>query len=110
MCWQTAEGKELIPLIQTTKTLFPVQLAAVPLDRRGDVNNPQVKEKVDAAGNKTYYRVRGTAGGDKIMYPGDISAQVADLDAVKILLHSVASDNAHWLTADIKDYYLDTPS
>jgi hypothetical protein len=109
-CWQTAEVEELIRLIQTTKTLVPIHRTAVPVERRGDVTyyNPQVKEKVDAAGNKTY-RVRGTAGGDKILYPGDISAQVADLDAVKILLHSVISDDAHWLTADIKDYYLGTP-
>ena len=28
---------------------------------------------------------------------------------VKILLHSVISDNSHWLTIDIKDYYLNTP-
>ena len=108
--WRTAEVEELIRLIRTSKTLVPIPRDSVPTDRRRDVTyyNPQVKEKVDAAGNKTF-RVRGTAGGDRITYPGEVSAQVADLDAVKILLNSVVSDNAQWLTADIKDYYLGTP-
>ena len=65
--------------------------------------------------NKTY-RVRGTIGGDKINYPGEVSAQTADMDAVKILLQAVLHDKyigklAHteFITLDIKDYYLGAP-
>jgi hypothetical protein len=31
------------------------------------------------------------------------------MPAIKLLIHSVISDNAKWMTVDIKDYYLNTP-
>jgi hypothetical protein len=31
------------------------------------------------------------------------------MPAIKLLIHSVISDNANWMTIDIKDYYLNTP-
>ena len=70
--------------------------------------NPQTKQKRDASGNTTY-RIRGSAGGDKIHYDGPTSALTADMSVVKLLLHSVVSDQASWMTLDIKDYYLGTP-
>ena len=48
-------------------------------------------------------------GGDRVNYPGPTTARTAAMPLVKILLHSVISDNSHWLTIDIKDYYLNTP-
>jgi hypothetical protein len=50
---------------EQSQTLFPVYMASVPHDDRGDITryNPKPKEKLDADGNKTC-RVRGTAGGD----------------------------------------------
>ena len=54
-------------------------------------------------------RVRGTIGGDRINYPGSVSARTADMEVVKLLLNSVVSTGAHWMTIDIVDYYLGTP-
>ena len=55
------------------------------------------------------YRIRGTAGGDRINYDGPTKANTAALPTVKILLQSVVSDNANFMTLDIKDFYLMTP-
>jgi hypothetical protein len=69
--WQVAEIEELMRLSpEQSQTLFPVHMAAVPHDRRGDITyrNTKPKEKLDADGKKTC-RIRGTAGGDKINYP-----------------------------------------
>lgn len=108
--WVTAENEEYDRLF-ATETMHPTVMAAIPHDRRGDVTyyNPQTKEKLDDTGDKVY-RIRGTAGGDKVNYPFDVSARTADLDAVKILIHSVVSDSeAKLASADISDFYLNTP-
>lgn len=55
------------------------------------------------------FPIRGTAGGNKINYTGPTSAQTAAMPVVKLLLHSVVSEHKHWMTIDIKDYYLNTP-
>ena len=55
------------------------------------------------------YRIRGTAGGDRINYDGPTKANTAALSTVKILLQSVVSDDANFMTLDIKDFYLMTP-
>ena len=64
--------------------------------------------KIDST-DSTTYRIRGTAGGDKINYNGPTSAQTAAMPVVKLLLHSVVSEHKKWMTIDIKDYYLNTP-
>ena len=107
--WQLAEAEELDRLL-TTETIRPILNDQQPLTRRRDTTyyNPQTKEKENAAGERTY-RIRGTIGGDRVNYPGPTTARTAAMPLVKILLHSVISDNSHWLTIDIKDYYLNTP-
>ena len=70
--------------------------------------NPQTKQKRDALGAVTY-RIRGTAGGGRMNYRGPTSALTADMPVAKLLIHSIVSDNAKWMTIDIKDYYLGTP-
>lgn len=56
------------------------------------------------------YRVRGTAGGDRMDYNGPTSAQTASIDTVKCLLHAVVSEpDARFSTADISNYFLGTP-
>ena len=83
-------------------------MADIPAERRRDITyyNEQVKEKMK--NGAIVRRVRGTAGGDKTHFTGKVSAQTADMDVVKILIHSVASDNADFIAVDIKDYYLGT--
>ena len=111
--WLRAEVEEFDRLF-ASKTLIPILYRNIPLERRVDITyyNPQTKEKIGADGSKTY-RIRGTAGGDRVNYPGDVSARTADMEVVKTLIHSVASDRLHgamnWMTLDIKDFYLGTP-
>jgi hypothetical protein len=53
------------------------------------------------------YRIRGAAGGDRINYDDDpTKANTAALSTVKILLQSVVSNNASFMTLNMKDFYL----
>ena len=107
--WKIAEDTEVSRLLDTT-TMHPIHSQQQPLDRRGDTTyyNPKPKEKYDDDMNKVY-RIRGTAGGDRINYDGPTKANTAALSTVKILLQSIVSDNANFMTLDIKDFYLMTP-
>ena len=107
--WEQAEQEEFDRLV-LTETMRPVHLADIPSERRADITyyNPQVKEKLNEEQEKIF-RVRGTLGGDRLNYPFDVTARTADLDAVKILIHSVVSDDGgKYMTADVSDYYLGT--
>ena len=66
--WLKAEDTEWDRLLGT-KTCHAIHLHQQPLDRRGDTTyyNPKPKEKYDDDMNKVY-RIRGTAGGDRINY------------------------------------------
>jgi hypothetical protein len=112
--WFVAEGEEICRLIDSL-TMHAILTQDQPVDRRGDTTyyNPQTKEKLKADGSITY-RIRGTAGGNAINYPGEVSARTADMEVVKALFQSAASDRAKnqgglMLTADNKDFYLGTP-
>ncbi len=95
---------EIIHNVDTTRYVatFGCQLHQQPVYRRGDTTyyNPKPKEKYDDDMNKVY-RVRGTAGGDRINYDGPTKANTAALSTVKILLQSVVSDDANFMTLDI---------
>jgi hypothetical protein len=107
--WKMAEDIEISRLLDTT-TMHPILLHQQLVDRREDTTyyNPKPKEKYDDDMNKVY-RIRGTAGGDRINYDGPTKANTAALSTVKILLQSVVSDDANFMTLDIKDFYLMTP-
>jgi len=54
--------------------------------------------------------IRFTVGGNQINYPGNVSTKTAQLTTAKIMLNSVLSTKAaKFGTADIKDFYLNTP-
>ena len=54
-------------------------------------------------------RVRWTAGGDKIEYPGSVSTPTAEMLTAKILFNSVIStDDARFMGIDISDFYLNS--
>jgi hypothetical protein len=108
--WLTAEAAEIDHLLATT-TMHAIHLHQQPSDRRGDTTyyNPKPKEKYDDEMNKVFYRIRGTAVGDRINYDGPTKAKTAAQSTVKLLLQSVVSDNAKFMTLDIKDFYLMTP-
>lgn len=55
-------------------------------------------------------RVRLTAGGNLIDYPGELTTRTADLTTTKMLWNSVISTtDARYLCLDIKNFYLGTP-
>ena len=58
------------------------------------------------------HRVRLTAGGNKIDYPGDPSSPAVSLLNVKIHMNStipLAKHNARYMCIDMKNFYLGTP-
>ena len=58
------------------------------------------------------HRVRLTAGGDKLDYPGDPSYPTVSLLNVKIHINSTiprAKNNSRYMCIDIKNFYLGTP-
>jgi hypothetical protein len=86
--WTLAELEEITRLI-LSGTLFPILHSAIPHDRLRDIvyYNPVVKQKLNPDGT-IKFRVRGTAGGNLLSVPYDVSARTASLDVVKLLLHS----------------------
>ena len=87
--WLQAESEEFDRLFDS-KTISPIHLVDQPQCRRRDTTyfNPQTTQKVNTMG-KTTYRIRGTAGGDRINYSEPTSAQTAAMTVVKLLIHSV---------------------
>jgi hypothetical protein len=105
--WKKADSEEYSRLTDS-HTFHPIHHHQLPLGRIATYYNPQYKEKIDHAGAHER-RCRGTIGGDRLPYPGAVSARTADMEVVKVLLNSALSDNAELMTLDIKDYYLGTP-
>ena len=55
-------------------------------------------------------RVRMTAGGNLIKYPGELTTRTADLTTSKVVWNSVLStEDAKFMGLDIKNFYLGTP-
>jgi len=116
--WTTAFGKEFGSQAQGdnktgkkgSDTLFVLdheQIKAIPKDRtityaRLVVDYRPQKEDPN--------RVRITAGGNLIDYPGDVTTRTADLVTSKILWNSVLStEGAKYMTMDISNFYLSAP-
>ena len=104
--WITAHGEEIVRLIESKTGIF-IHRSAMPRDRKAAYYNPQLKIKVKSG--VIQYRVRGTIGGDQVHYPGATTAYTAALETIRILLNAVVSEDAEFMTADIKDFYLGTP-
>jgi hypothetical protein len=104
--WEKAHGEEIIRLIESKTGRF-IHRSEMPEGRKAAYYNPQLKIKVKS--DETIYRVRGTIGGDQIIYPGVTTAYTAHLETIRILLNAVVSESALFMTADIKDFYLGTP-
>ena len=65
-------------------------------------NRPQKEEKK---------RVRWAAGGDRVIYEGDLITPAANIVTVKFYINSTIFDpNAKYYTMDVKDFYLGTPT
>jgi hypothetical protein len=115
--WSHSYGNEIGRLAQGmpgrntgTNTIFFIKKDQVPKGRAKDVTYGLITtlirpEKIDEPN-----RTRLVAGGDRVHYPGDAGTPTADLLTVKLLLNSIIStENARFMTMDIKDFYLNTP-
>ena len=95
--------------VKGTKTIKFIRKRDVPKGRLKDVTygsflctiRPEKKEK---------NRTRFTVGGDRINYPGRVETPTADMLVAKLLFNSVVSTKgARFMTADISNFYLNTP-
>ncbi len=96
--WERAEADELIRLLDS-KAIVSIKYYEIPEDHLGDIvyYNPVVKQKRNDDGS-IKCRVRGTAGGDRLTVPYDVSARSASLEIIKMLIHSIVSSNKKWRT------------
>lgn len=106
--WLKAANEEFDRLITETGTMKFINWDQKPAERKASYYNPQTRIKTKSDGSLEY-RVRGTYGGDISDYQGPTSARTADMVTIKILLNAVVSEEAKFMTMDIKDFYLGTP-
>jgi hypothetical protein len=116
--WTTAFGKEFGSLAQGgNRTNTAGTDSMFILDRHEIPNIPKdrtvtyARVVVDFRPQKPDpNRVRITAGGNLITYPGELTTRTADLTSSKILWNSVLSTpDAKYMCIDIKNFYLNTP-
>ena len=112
--WLLATSKEIGRLAQGLKdvlpgtdTMFFIPHSAKPTDRKATYLRIVAEHKPS---KPDPYRIRFTAGGDKVEYPGNVSTPTVDISTVKCHLNSVLSTPAaRYMTVDLKDFYLNTP-
>ena len=93
--------------VKGTDTIFFIKHTDIPAGRRATYLRNVVTDRPQKANPA---RVRWTAGGDQVDYPGEVSTKTADLTTAKILLNSVVSTpGAKFMGIDLKDFYLNTP-
>ena len=105
--WEKAHGEEIVRLIESKTGRF-IHRREMPAGRQAAYYNPQCKIKIKPDGT-IQHRIRGTIGGDKVYYPGVTAAFVANLETIRIEVNATASEDAELITADITDFYLNTP-
>ena len=104
--WKRADGEEIERLL-TTGTIKPILFSDIPTNRVVTYVNPICVEKTNDDGSLKF-RTRLTIGGDRIIYPYDTTAVTAEMNALKILLNCMISEDAKWTTMDLTDFYLGT--
>jgi hypothetical protein len=102
-----AAAEEFDRLIDETATMKFIPWNTKPSGRKVSYYNPQVRIKTNPDGT-LLYRVRGTYGGDVSDYHGPTAAQTADMTSIKILWNATVSEEANFMSIDIKDFYLGT--
>ena len=116
--WETGFGKEWGSLCQGDKrtgsvgtntfiVIRPDQVPLIPKDRTVTYANIVVDYRPQ---KEDPNRVRITAGGNLIIYPGELTTRTADITTSKILWNSVLSTaKAKYMCMDIKNFYLCAP-
>jgi hypothetical protein len=116
--WQTAFGKDFGGMAQGdnktgqkgTNSIFVMthdEIQLIPADRTVTYARAVVNfcpQKLDP------HRIRITAGGNLINYPGELTTRTADLTTPKLMWNSVLStEGAKYMCLDIKNFYLTAP-
>ena len=116
--WQTAFGKDFGGMAQGdrktgqkgTNSIFVMthdEIKLIPKDRTVTYARVVVDFRPQKADP---YRIRITAGGNLINYPGELSTRTADLTTSKLMWNSVLSTvGAKYMCLDIKNFYLTAP-
>jgi hypothetical protein len=115
--WRAANGTELIKLVETSRSLTPVHTAtSLPTYLNNVVKEKWFPSALLRPGDRRDIvsdvdrRVRGTAGGDRLTVSSLVSTAVASHPTVNCLFNAVVSENAHFGTIDLTDFYLGTPN
>jgi hypothetical protein len=116
--WQTAFGKDFGGMAQgdrktgqkETNSIFVMTHDEIKLIPR-DCTVTYAWVIVDFRPQKADpYRIRITAGGNLINYPGELSTRTADLTTSKLMWNSILSTvGAKCMCLDIKNFYLTAP-
>jgi hypothetical protein len=104
--WAQADSEEIERLF-VAGTIEPEFFRDIPADRVITYVNPICVDKTNDDGS-IKFRTRLTIGGDRIEYPYDTAAVTAEMDAIKILLNCMISEDANLSTIDITDFYIGT--
>jgi hypothetical protein len=101
----TQEDSEEMERLFTTGTIQPILFRSIPNNKVITYVNPVCVEKTNDDGSVKFC-TRLTIGGDRIVYPYDTSVVTAELDALKILVNCMISEDANWSAVDLTDFYL----
>jgi hypothetical protein len=101
--WEQADAEEMERLF-TSGTLRPIMPDDIPENKKATYVNPVCSEKSKDDG-ALKFRTRATIGGDRIDYPYSTTAITAELEAIKIWLNAMISDNAQFTTIELEDFY-----
>jgi hypothetical protein len=82
--WNEATIGEFDRLIEKTGSMRFIPAHEKPADRSAPYYNPRVRIKLKEG--KPVRRVRDTVDGDRIDYPGAVSANAAELTTIKLFL------------------------
>jgi hypothetical protein len=106
--WLKSCGAKICQLVMTTKMIFFCRKSEIPAKRQKDITYSRIL-CVYWSKNKDPFCTRITMGGNLVSYPEDCGTPTADILIVKLLLNSVVStNNAKFMTIDMKDFYLMT--
>ena len=93
-------------MLTGTDTIRFIRHTDLPADRKATYSRFVASERPN---KEELYRVRLTAGGNLVDYPGPVSTPTVDMPVVKCHLNSVLSTpNGRFGVIDIKDFYLNT--
>ena len=88
--------------------MFFIDKQDIPVERWKDITYGIVVVDYQPDKSNPYY-TRLTVGDDRVTYPGEWGTHIVSLTTVKLLLNNIVSTiNAHFITIDINDFYLNT--